>query len=783
MATATGFLMPTSVASDVLTGTAWSNAVAALANDDTEAIEAITAKSTPGTGSLTTGWIKLGDYGFDALIPSNAIILKVEIQVRSRMNSTSGIGNRDMTWARNGTRNTTLRTSTTEVTTLETVTYDVTSERAWTQADLTDAVFEVHWRGRNGNSATDPSYRLAFATVQVTWDLPPDPPLWEDMIDTFDRADGYVETGASTIWNGYGYDGGASSARVISNQLGLTAVAVTRLWTKAIFAGDFDMIVDKPVISSSSSCWMVFAIQAPGTSTYDCYAVEWTQGVGIAPYLRKYVDGVSSNVAVIYAAPCAVNVNDSLWVARRGTRITAYRKPSGGQWTKYLEAEAPDYISGPVGLLWSSATERWDNFRGGPLGPSITASDSVTLSDSVSWVQTYDIPLIVDDTVTLSDDLVLADFTPLAISGCKIWFDASQLALAPGAAVSPWPSLAPAGVAGTVLGTPAPVMRTPEQGINGLPVVRYTKGQGGHYGIGTGVDREFTVLIVARMWGATRSRLYSAKYNEPGAPNALIGWWGTYEDKLYVGAWVTPDPTTPASTNPKLYSADGTGTTIRLFRNGVLYSSAGTSINGWGNTFHISPDGAGLTEGSDCEVAEVVAYNRKLTDPERQQVEDYLRTKWLTAGAALTITPADSVTTSDSPSFVQDQTLTPTDTVTLSDIPTLAQDSVLNPVDSVTTSDSSTFVADLGLFTTEDVVLTDNVVWAQTFALLLDVSDSVTVTDFADLIFNFVSGFTDAVVLTDMLEVQVGLYFMSVVVLSDEVTWEQTTPQVVVTVI
>ena len=180
MATATGFLLPTSVASDVLTGTAWSNTGAALVDDDTEVIEAVTAKSTPGTGSLTTGWIKLGDYGFDALIPSNAIILKVEIQVRSRMNSTSGIGNRDMTWARNGTRNTTLRTSTTEVTTLETVTYDVTSERAWTQADLTDAVFEVHWRGRNGNNATDPSYRLAFAKVQVTWDLPPDPPLWED---------------------------------------------------------------------------------------------------------------------------------------------------------------------------------------------------------------------------------------------------------------------------------------------------------------------------------------------------------------------------------------------------------------------------------------------------------------------------------------------------------------------------------------------------------------------------------------------------------------------------
>jgi hypothetical protein len=33
---------------------------------------------------------------------------------------------------------------------------------------------------------------------------------------------------------------------------------------------------------------------------------------------------------------------------------------------------------------------------------------------------------------------------------------------------------------------------------------------------------------------------------------------------------------------------------------------------------------------SDCEIAELVMYNRKLSDTERQTVENYLRTKWLT---------------------------------------------------------------------------------------------------------------------------------------------------------
>jgi len=77
MATATGFLLPPSFTSDVLTGTSWSNAIACTVDDDTEVIEAVTAKSTPGTGSLTTGWFKMSQYGFDSLLPANAIILKV----------------------------------------------------------------------------------------------------------------------------------------------------------------------------------------------------------------------------------------------------------------------------------------------------------------------------------------------------------------------------------------------------------------------------------------------------------------------------------------------------------------------------------------------------------------------------------------------------------------------------------------------------------------------------------------------------------------------------------
>lgn len=169
----TGLVIGTAQSTDVLASTAWSNGANILVNDDTEATEAITAKNTPGTGSATTGWIKVGTFGFDTSIPAGAVITNVSISTRWRMNSTGGIGNRDVCWALSGTRDTNTHSLTTEPTTLETTVNDVTAERAWTRADLLNGTLEVHARGRNGNSTTDPSYRFAWIKVEVTYDVLP----------------------------------------------------------------------------------------------------------------------------------------------------------------------------------------------------------------------------------------------------------------------------------------------------------------------------------------------------------------------------------------------------------------------------------------------------------------------------------------------------------------------------------------------------------------------------------------------------------------------------------
>ena len=214
-------------------------------------------------------------------------------------------------------------------------------------------------------------------------------------------------------------------------------------------------------------------------------------------------------------------------------------------------------------------------------------------------------------------------FSPPDLTGLKVWLDASQLGLADGVAVSPWPNLG-SGPSGAMVGTPAPKMSTVK--LNGLSVVLFTASEGRLRMTGTGVHLSWTTAYVGRIVPAFANRLVGAIY--PTGGNLPFGFHGSRWDVMYDNGWALPDVGVSAGTTWKLYSGDGVGSTSRLFSNGTLLSTA-TTAAGWGNTFAISGyDPTGVTETSTCEVAEVVQYDRKLSDPERVQVEDYLRAKW-----------------------------------------------------------------------------------------------------------------------------------------------------------
>jgi hypothetical protein len=282
--------------------------------------------------------------------------------------------------------------------------------------------------------------------------------------------------------------------------------------------------------------------------------------------------------------------------------------------------------------------------------PLVTA-DTVTVSDSLAPLSTTH-TLDLADTVSVSDSgPVLAAFVPTVLAGCVGWWDAEALGLAHGAAVSAWPNLAPGGFALSTVSSPAPVMRAGEFGQNGRPVVRFTAGQGAFVSTATGVDRDFTMAFVARIWGTSKQRVMGS-YETFGGTDFLLGWHGGDWDMCYMQGWFGPSSGIPSGLTAKLYSADQVtpSNAGRMWSDGTLLRS-GTAGNGWKGS--IAFNRGYSNQYSDVEFAEVVFYNRQLSDAERQQLEAYLRAKWITPGNALTLGPsdglADAVTTSDGP--------------------------------------------------------------------------------------------------------------------------------------
>ena len=231
--------------------------------------------------------------------------------------------------------------------------------------------------------------------------------------------------------------------------------------------------------------------------------------------------------------------------------------------------------------------------------------------------------------VYLGATKVWPSFKPTDLSGCRIWADASRLGLSNGASVTTWPNLGLAGGAAAIVGTPTPTFRTNALNIL-MPVVRITHGAQFRFS-NTGIDKDYTLLFVARKWTLQPGRIVSVFYVDGTTPNIVWGFWNDRFECAYVEGWMVPDVIVTATLQWRLYSADAiTGGTARMFSNGTLlrshpspppkYGVAGSLILGGYNDAH--------SEDSDCEIAEVIMYNRQLSDTERAQVEGYLRTKW-----------------------------------------------------------------------------------------------------------------------------------------------------------
>lgn len=214
---------------------------------------------------------------------------------------------------------------------------------------------------------------------------------------------------------------------------------------------------------------------------------------------------------------------------------------------------------------------------------------------------------------------------PLLIPGCQVWLDAVDYT--PGS----WPNKG-SGAAVNIEGVPAMTVST--NTLNSKPLVRFLGGGGRVRGGWPTNPHDYTMIYVVRWVGVAVGRAFSGQYPPS---NMLIGFHTSAKDAMYDnGVWIYgPEGQGWWSPPPgpwRMYEADSSSTVgVRFFIDGVLAGAHNDSANAQGGLFGgwaMSGYGPNANETMDIEVAEMVLYDRKLSDAERQQVEAYLRTKY-----------------------------------------------------------------------------------------------------------------------------------------------------------
>ena len=154
--------------------------------------------------------------------------------------------------------------------------------------------------------------------------------------------------------------------------------------------------------------------------------------------------------------------------------------------------------------------------------------------------------------------------------------------------------------------------------INGYPAI-YFRGTDYLYNSGFTTEGANTFFNVVKFLSG--NRVFTSINT-----NILIGSYGGYSDRMYDGSWWTYEGNNE-STNWKLNSAyfgDGSS----FYQNGILLGTNSSDIQLNGISIGGHPNWENGEGTAECYHAEVVMYNRQLSEVERQQVESYLNTKY-----------------------------------------------------------------------------------------------------------------------------------------------------------
>ncbi len=241
-----------------------------------------------------------------------------------------------------------------------------------------------------------------------------------------------------------------------------------------------------------------------------------------------------------------------------------------------------------------------------------------------------------------------APFTPAALSGLGLWFDAAEITgLSNGQQIPQWNDRGPHGYHLLSSGSGSPQYYTNR--LNGLPAVR-------DVGSGSLIRTQFTEPDflgpnppgLANITGANQCTMYTVGYAVSGVNSlffrltdqVLSGieahiFWGIGDVAWDHGTgsgsstFMNPAPSIPPFTlnawhNMEWYR-NGTGAgTGEIYDNGSLLGTGAMNQNYTStNSFRIS-----FESSTNVEVGEIVVFNRALNPTERVQMRNYLTNKW-----------------------------------------------------------------------------------------------------------------------------------------------------------
>lgn len=250
------------------------------------------------------------------------------------------------------------------------------------------------------------------------------------------------------------------------------------------------------------------------------------------------------------------------------------------------------------------------------------------------------------DTLINSFDTV-STIEPSSLSGLALWLKADALVgYSDGQAVVNWADSSGNSRTFTQANAPQQPAYKPNI-INGKPIVRFTAASSQTMTNATNFSTPSTVIYLSKQNGGTNGRVLSGLNN-----NWLLGYHGARKRQAYFGnGWVSQIQDASADTAWHIYTSTHNGATSQAYEDGNMYANGPNGVQG--------PNGLaligylGTSEFSDADIAEVIVYNRVLTDNERKKIEYYLAQKYnLTVGTQPFISTDQVIKTENTASTV-----------------------------------------------------------------------------------------------------------------------------------